>query len=250
MICDALWTCCLSVDRSGMVLFKSNDDIKSEKLEKGIRDSIMGIIKKREEKAMSGEAESFGSDFLGLLLKAHHDTNDIQRISVDDLVDEYKSFYFVGQETSNTLLSWTVLLLALHTDWQEKARKEVLQLFGKQTPNPDGLAKLKTMSMIFNERLRLYSPAVTVTRRVEKDVRLGKLIPLSWGEDAQLFKPERFSEGDSTATNNNVTSFLPFRMGPRICVGLNFATIEAKIALSMILQRYSFTISPGFVHSP
>ncbi|KAM5567454.1 cytochrome P450 CYP749A22-like [Rosa sericea] len=248
-------------------LFKSNDDIKSEKLEKGIRDSIMGIIKKREEKAMSGEEESFGSDFLGLLLKAHHDTNDIQRISVDDLVDECKSFYFVGQETSNTLLSWTVLLLALHTDWQEKARKEVLQLFGKQTPNPDGLAKLKTMSMIFNESLRLYSPAVTVARRVEKDVRLGKLIvpanfeliipylslhhePLSWGEDAQLFKPERFSEGVSKATNNNIATFLPFGMGPRICVGLNFATIEAKIALSMILQRYSFTLSPGYVHMP
>ncbi|PRQ40591.1 putative 11-oxo-beta-amyrin 30-oxidase [Rosa chinensis] len=249
------------------MLFKTNDDIKSEKLAQGIRDSIMGIIKKREEKAMSGEEERFGSDFLGLLLKAHHDTNDIQRISVDDLVDECKSFYLVGQETSNTLLSWTVLLLALHTDWQEKARMEVLQLFGKQAPNPDGLAKLKTMSMIFNESLRLYSPAVTVTRRVEKDVRLGKLIipanfelivpylalhhePQSWGQDAQLFKPERFFEGVAKATNNNLTSFMPFGMGPRICVGLNFATVEAKIALSMILQRYSFTLSPGYVHSP
>ena len=78
--------------------------------------------------------------------RPHHDSNDIHWISVDDLVDECKSFYFVGQETSNTLLSWTVLLLALHTDWQEEARKEVLQLFGKQTPNPDGLAKLKTVS--------------------------------------------------------------------------------------------------------
>ncbi|XP_061994531.1 cytochrome P450 CYP749A22-like isoform X1 [Rosa rugosa] len=248
-------------------LFRTSDDIESDRLEKEIRDSIKGIVKKREDKAMNGEEESFGSDFLGLLLKAHHDTNDIQRISVDDLVDECKSFYFVGQETSNTLLSWTVLLLALHTDWQEKARKEVLQLFGKQTPNPDGLAKLKTMSIIFNESLRLYSPAVSVTRRVEKDVRLGKLIvpanveliipylalhhePESWGQDAQLFKPERFSEGVAKATNNNIATFLPFGMGPRICVGLNFATIEAKIALSMILQRYSFTLSPGYVHMP
>ncbi|KAK9934980.1 hypothetical protein M0R45_022099 [Rubus argutus] len=248
--------------------FKTSDDIESERLEKGIRDSIMGIVKKREDKAMSGEEESFGSDFLGLLLKAHHDTNDKQRILIDDLVDECKSFYFVGQETTNSLLSWTVTLLALHSDWQEEARKEVLQLFGKQTPNPDGLAKLKTMSMIFNESLRLYSPAVSITRRVEKDVRLGKLIvppnvqlqiPVlalhhetrSWGEvDAQLFKPERFSEGVAKATNNNVATFFPFGMGPRICVGLNFATIEAKIALSMILQRYSFTLSPAYVHKP
>ena len=124
------------------------------------------------------------------------------------------------------------------------------------------------MSMIFNESLRLYSPAVSITRRVEKDVRLGKLIvppnvqlqiPVlalhhetrSWGQvDAQLFKPERFAEGVAKATNNNIATFFPFGMGPRICVGLNFATIEAKIALSMILQRYSFTLSPGYVHKP
>ena len=43
------------------------------------------------------------------------------------------------------LLAWTVFLLALHTDWQEEARKEVLQLFGKQTPNLDGIGKLTTV---------------------------------------------------------------------------------------------------------
>lgn len=121
--------------------------------------------------------------------------------------------------------------------------------------------------MIFNESLRLYSPAVTVTRRVKKDVRLGNLIvpanteliipylalhhePESWGQDVQHFKPERFSEGVAKATNNNIAIFLPFGMGSRVCVGLNFATMEAKIALSMILQRYSFTLSPAYVHSP
>ncbi|PRQ40571.1 putative 11-oxo-beta-amyrin 30-oxidase [Rosa chinensis] len=39
-------------------------------------------------------------------------------------------------------------------------------------------------------------------------------------------------------------------MGPRICAGFNFATVEAKIALSMTLQRYSLTLSPGYAHSP
>ena len=50
--------------------FKTSDEIESEKLEKGIRDSIIGIVRKREKKAMSGEEDMFGSDFLGLLLKA------------------------------------------------------------------------------------------------------------------------------------------------------------------------------------
>ena len=69
---------------------------------------------------------------------------------MDDLVDDCKTFYFAGQETTNTLLAWTVLLLALHADWQEEARKEVLQSFGKQTPNPDDLAKLKTVRKVNN----------------------------------------------------------------------------------------------------
>ena len=65
-----------------------------------------------------------------------------------------------------------------------------------------------------------------------------------------LFKPERFSEGVAKATNNNIAAFFPFGVGPQSCVGLNFATIEANIALSMILQRYAFTLSPAYVHSP
>ena len=118
-----------------------------------------------------------------------------------------------------------------------------------------------------NESLRLYPPVLSIERKVNWEVKLGKFTipanvdvhiptlalhhePLFWGQDAQLFKPERFSEGVSKATNNNVGAFLPFGMGPRICAGFNFATIEAKIVLSMILQRYSFTLSPGYVHSP
>jgi PHYB activation tagged suppressor 1 len=123
------------------------------------------------------------------------------------------------------------------------------------------------MSMIINESLRLYPPSFVIPRRAEREVRLGRLIvpanvelvfsvlslhhePQFWGLDVQLFKPERFSEGIAKATNNNLGAFMPFGLGPRTCVGMNFATTEAKIALSMILQRYSFTLSPGYVHSP
>ena len=123
------------------------------------------------------------------------------------------------------------------------------------------------MSMIINETLRLYTPTLSVLRIVEREARLGKLIlpanlllyipplalhhdPQIWGKDVHLFKPERFSEGVAKVTNNNIAAFFPFGMGPRTCVGMNFATNEAKIALSMILQRYAFTISPTYVHSP
>ena len=123
--------------------------MESEKLEKGIHNSIKEIIKKREEKVMNGDENSYGVDFLGVLLKAHHDADEKQRISVDEMVDECKTFYFAGQETTNSLLTWTVFLLAVHTDWQEEARKEVLELFGKQKPKPDGVSKLKSVRKHF-----------------------------------------------------------------------------------------------------
>ncbi|KAI8527473.1 hypothetical protein RHMOL_Rhmol12G0078300 [Rhododendron molle] len=251
---------------SGM-FWKSCDVLESDKIEQAIRESILGMINKREEKMVTGEENNYGSDFLGSLIKANHDIDEKNRISVDEMVDECKTFYFAGQETTNGLLAWSLFLLAIHTDWQEKARKEVFELFGQQNPNAEGIARLKIMSMILNETLRLYPPVINLLRRVEREVRLGKLIvpanthvmlsilalhhdPELWGKDVDLFKPERFADGVAKATNNNIAGFIPFGFGPRICVGLNFAANEAKIALSMILQRYRFTLSPDYVHSP
>lgn len=124
------------------------------------------------------------------------------------------------------------------------------------------------MNMIINESLRLYPPVLRIIRRVDRKVRLGLNLtlpanldlcipnlavhhnPQMWGEDVHLFKPERFSDGVAKATNNNAAAYIPFGMGPRNCVGLNFATTQTKIALSMILQSYAFTLSPTYVHSP
>ena len=123
------------------------------------------------------------------------------------------------------------------------------------------------MNMIINETLRLYPPVLNITRKVGRRVKLGNVVlpanltlsistlalhcdPQTWGEDAHLFKPERFSEGVAKATNNNPGVFLPFGLGPRNCVGMNFAINQTKIALSMILQRYAFSLSPTYIHSP
>lgn len=247
--------------------WKTADEIEAEKLQKGIYDAILGIVKKREEKVKTGEAADVGNDFLGQLVKASRGMDNSKKITIDDLVDECKTFYLAGQETTNALMTWVVFLLAAHPNWQEKARKEVLHVFGNNDPDSDGIAKLKTMSMIINETLRLYPPVIGMSRQVEQQLRLGKLLlptnihiiignlklhhdPKIWGEDVLLFKPERFAEGIARATNNNPVVFIPFSFGPRICAGMNFATHEVKIILSMILQRYAFKLSPAYVHCP
>ncbi|KAI8539358.1 hypothetical protein RHMOL_Rhmol09G0176400 [Rhododendron molle] len=206
-------------------------------------------------------------DLLGLLVEAYNDTDEKSRITLEDVVDNCKTFYVAGHETTTSLLSWTILLLAINREWQDKLRKEVLGLFGEQNPTAEGFARMKQMTMVINETLRLYSPAPGFTREVQWESKLGRLVlpanltliisilslhidPLIWGEDVHLFNPERFSGGVAKATNNNPAAYLPFGLGPRNCVGMNFAINEAKIALSMILQRYTFTLSPTYIHSP
>lgn len=121
--------------------------------------------------------------------------------------------------------------------------------------------------MIIEESLRLYPPVPAIKRKVKKEVKLGRLTlppnlelyvsplalhhdPQIWGDDVDLFKPERFAGGVAKASKNTSAAFLAFGFGPRTCVGLNFALVEAKIALAMILQRYAFTLSSTYVHSP
>ena len=122
------------------------------------------------------------------------------------------------------------------------------------------------MSMIFYEVLRLYSPVSQLRREVNKEVKLGNVTlpagvkvyiptalihrdPELWGEDSREFKSERFREGISKATKNQVC-YSPFGWGLRICIGQNFSLLEAKMAMSLILLKFSFELSPSYVHSP
>ncbi|KAL3502799.1 hypothetical protein ACH5RR_037248, partial [Cinchona calisaya] len=88
------------------------------------------------------------------------------------------------------------------------------------------------MTMILYEVLRLYRPVPALTRRVAEETKLGNLsLPADvMGDDVMEFKPERFAEGVYHATKGQV-AFFPFDWGPRICIGQNFAMLEAKLVL-------------------
>lgn len=122
------------------------------------------------------------------------------------------------------------------------------------------------MNMVLMETLRLYGPVLNMIRSASQDMKLGSLVipkgttivvPIVkmhrdkavWGSDSDKFNPLRFENGVSRAANHP-NAFLAFSLGPRVCIGQNFALMEAKTVLTMILQRFRFNISDEYKHAP
>ncbi|KAI3704426.1 hypothetical protein L1987_74646 [Smallanthus sonchifolius] len=210
---------------------------------------------------------AFGSIMLESNIKeVEKHQNKSHGMTINEVIDECKLFYFAAQETTSSLLVWTMILLSRHQKWQARAREEDLSVYGDNDIDIDGLNHLKVVNMIFYEVLRLYPLAVGTARMVNKDIKMGGFsipsgiqieLPIMlihydeqfWGIYAKKFNPDRFSEGIPKATKNQVTYF-PFGWGPRLRIGQNFALLEAKIALAMILKKFCFEFSPSHVHAP
>eukprot|EP01018_Ginkgo_biloba_P028557 Gb_04119 [translate_table: standard] len=212
-----------------------------------------------EDRRQNSELDC-GSDLLGTMISA----GEGRVTDVQDLVDQCKSFFFAGHETSALCLTWTMMLLALSPEWQDRARAEVMEMSKGSIPDADILAKMKTVGMVLNESLRLYPPAPIAVREMKQDMKFGGLWmprgtclwfgivglhhdPDIWGPDVHEFRPERFI----TASKQSYSSaFIPFGVGTRICLGQNFAVAEIKLLLSMILSRFRISLSPTYRHSP
>ncbi|KAK4263957.1 hypothetical protein QN277_029304 [Acacia crassicarpa] len=229
------------------------------KLDKETRESIQKLIEAKT-KQRGGNPRNLLSS---LMHTSKSEASGEERLAIEEIIEECKTFYFAGKETTANLMTWALLLLAKHQEWQSKAREEVLRVLGKnQFPVADKLNDLKIVGMIINETLRLYPPVVFIMRQTSKKVMVGSLkVPAKtqlflaltaihhdkeiWGEDCNEFNPDRFSE-----PRKHIAAFFPFGLGPRTCVGQNLAMIEAKISLAMIIRNYSFSVSPTYCHSP
>ncbi|XP_039144560.1 cytokinin hydroxylase-like [Dioscorea cayenensis subsp. rotundata] len=240
---------------------KFRREIKALKME--VERLLMEIIQNRKDCFEIARSSSYGKGLLAMLLAEAQKKREGFRYSLQTVMDECKTFFFAGHDTSALLLTWTIMLLSTNTSWQDKGREEVERVCGDEPPLAEHLPKLNMLQMIINESLRLYPPASLLPRMVFEDIKLGDLnipkglsiwIPVLaihhsediWGKDVNEFNPGRFS-GKSFAQTRY---FMPFAAGPRNCVGQAYAMMEAKIILAMLLSNFSFSISKNYRHAP
>ncbi|KAL0539814.1 hypothetical protein IC582_024035 [Cucumis melo] len=237
-----------------------------KRLEKEIESIIWETVQQRQKEC--SKTSSSDKDLLQLIMEATINDPNIgaKDSSKNFIVDNCKSIYFAGHESTAVAATWSLMLLALHPEWQDRIRSEFAQACPDGHLDTTATLQLKSVNMVIHETLRLYPPAAFVARETFAETQLGNvvvpkgvclwtLIPMLhreveiWGEDANKFKPERFANGVAKACKFP-QAYVPFGAGPRLCLGKNFALVELKIIISLIVSKFRFSLSPEYHHCP
>lgn len=170
-------------------------------------------------------------------------------LTEDEAMAQCVLFFLAGQDTTATVIAYTLYLLAIHPDAQEKLREEVDECFSNHGdhPNLDTVTKLKYLHCVVSESLRMYPPGPRIERSSLQDYTLGDtgvtvkkedlvVIPVyamhhdpQYFENPLTFNPERFNEANMASIRPY--TYLPFGAGPRNCIGMRFALQAVKLSL-------------------
>ncbi|MEM8750753.1 MAG: cytochrome P450 [Pseudomonadota bacterium] len=223
----------------------------------GVTDRLRTVVreaaKRRQLRIEAGE--SVPEDFLTLLLKAGESEKD--RLTIEEIEDNIITFIAAGHETTARALAWMLYLLAHDEEARARVEAEVDALDTETLPPEKWGAQLPWLTACFEETMRLFPPAAVIIRRLAADIDHGDYqIPAGtniyvspwvlhrhttlW-DDAAAFRPERFFGKNRSKIDKY--AYLPFGMGPRVCIGASFAMQEAQIILALMLKRFRFDYS-------
>jgi len=213
-----------------------------------MHDMVATAIEARRKEA-SGQAD----DLLNHMLAAK-DPESGQQMSKEELIHNMQFFIVAGHETTALALSWALYLLAHARDWQEKIRIQVTAQLGGRAAAPQDLAAMPLVEQVLEEAMRLYPPVGLLARTaLEADELCGRpvqpndiiFLPIwalhrheLWWEQPAQFDPDRFAADRRGRLNKY--QYLPFGAGPRVCVGADFAMMQAQIILASLIQDFQF----------
>ncbi len=221
----------------------------------GARRNIDALIYKliQERRAEGRDA----GDVLSMLLTAQ----DGEAGLTDEQVrDHVMTLMAAGHETTANALSWTFYQLSQNPDVCQKLLAELQDVLAGRAPTVADMPQLPYTEWVISESMRLYPPVWMMGRRAIEDFEMGGYrfpagtlfgmsqwvlhhMPELW-DDAEVFRPERWDPIE--AKKILPWAYFPFGGGPRICIGMPFAQLEAKLLLATILQSYTPQLAPDF----
>ena len=220
---------------------------------KYFRNLVRDTVEARAVKKHNGEA--LPDDFLTLLLRQEGKDG----LSRQEIEDNVITFFGAGHETTARALGWMFYLLANAPEEREKIEKEAVEVVSRFDDPLQWVDNMPYARAAFDEAMRLYPPAPNISREaVEDTVWNGVTITkgtqamvLPWTlhrHEAYWERPDSFMPSRFLPENREKLDkyqYLPFGVGPRICIGASFAIQEALIAIACLMSRYRFDMAPG-----
>jgi cytochrome P450 len=227
-----------------------------------IRNLLGRFVRPRFEAARRCEADP-RNDILAALLRAR-DPETGYVFGFEDLLDQICVLFLAGHETSASALAWALYLIANCPHLQERLHAEAVAVMGGGPARFAHIRQLKFARDVFRETLRLYPPVSFMLRdageaTTMRDKAICPADPLfvspwlihrhrgQW-ERPDVFDPDRFASDSAKASLK--TSYLPFSLGPRVCLGANFAMQEAILTLASMALTFRFDPVAGHVPRP
>jgi len=204
------------------------------------------------------------NDVLAMLMSAGSGEEPETKLTEKQIHDHILTFLAAGHETTAIALVWTFYLLSQYPQVRSKLQDEIRSVLAGREPTLEDLAKLPYLDWVLNESMRLYPPAWLQMRFVAQEseldgVRLpvGTMVILSqwvmhrlpeiW-QDPEVFRPERWDPANKQQIPPG--AYFPFGGGPRTCIGMPLAQLEARIILANILHHYTPQPIPGYIPEP
>jgi cytochrome P450 len=217
-------------------------------------EAVEAIIRRR--RVLIEASEEPPRDLLTLLLSAR-DPETGRGLPEASIGANIVTFINAGHETTANALTWALYLLSQTPEWRAKAEAEAD--FAFDPARPAALEGCGVVRAVLEEAMRLYPPVALLSREaIADDVILGERVPAGtivliapyvlhrhrrlW-EHADAFDPSRFL-GQRRETIDRF-AYIPFGAGPRVCIGMAFATQEAVIVLANLLRAFRFDLVEG-----
>lgn len=225
---------------------------KTKKTAETIRAVISELTRARAAQIRAGRAP----DDLATKIMTTPDPETGEVFASDEMVDQVAIFFLAGHETSAAALGWSLYLLAMYPEWQERLAAEAEEAFDPEKIYFSTLSKLRDSKAVFREAMRLYPPVPMYVRETTcpeqfrgRKVKTGSQVILSpwhlhrherlW-ERPDAFDPARFETANGKACQRE--AYIPFSAGPRVCPGSAFAMAEGPLLLSMLVRAYRFEV--------